>query len=469
MTTRILIVDDEAKMLALLKRTIVAEMSDVEIVTADNGPLALEMVAQQSFDIALIDIRMPAMDGLDLLERLRKHDRLLTVIMMTAYGSVDTAVAAIKKGAYDFITKPFDKDTLLLLLQKAAERGKLLRENLNLRERISDTERFQNFIGVSARMQKIYETIQMISHTDVTVLISGESGTGKYLAALAIHAMSARGRKPFVRVNCPAIPEQILESELFGYRKGAFTHATADKQGMFQAAEGGTIYLDEIGDIALPVQTKLLLAIEDKEIKPLGHPRSLVVDARVVASTNCDLKARVADRRFREDLYYRLNVVNLHMPALRERIEDLPLLVDHFLTECCRAYQRPKKQISPELMQRFQTHLWEGNVRELENVIKRAVVMSPGDTVYPEDIGWGASAPLAAGAPNDTGIMPYHEAKKTHFAAFNRDYITRALRASSGNVSQAARMAGLERQSLQQMMKRCGIRSEDFRNPNPPS
>jgi DNA-binding NtrC family response regulator len=276
--------------------------------------------------------------------------------------------------------------------------------------------------------------------------------------------MSSRCRRPFVRVNCPAIPEQILESELFGYRKGAFTHATGDKKGMFQAAEGGTIYLDEIGDISLPVQTKLLLAIEDKEIKPLGDPRSQVVDVRVIASTNCDLKARVAERQFREDLYYRLNVVNLRMPTLRERIEDLPLLINHFLAEACRAYDRSPKQVSPELMQRFLDHPWEGNVRELENVIKRAVVMSPGDIVHPEDIGWGPSTPVATGFTSGPDLAPYHEMKKTVLTSFNRDYVSQALRASGGNVTQAAKMAGLERQSLQQIMKRYGIRSDDFRN-----
>ena len=466
MTTRILIVDDEARMLDMLRRTIAGELPDLEIVTAGSGAQALEKVAHRSFDIALVDIRMPGMDGLALLERLRTHDRLLTVIMMTAYGAVDVAVAAIKKGAYDFITKPFDRDALVLLLEKAAERGRLLRENLNLRARIADTERFQNFIGTSGRMQKIYETIQMISRTDVTVLITGESGTGKNLAAMAIHAMSPQHQKPFVRVNCPAIPEQILESELFGYRRGAFTHATADKQGQFQAADGGTIYLDEIGDIPLAVQTKLLLAIEDKEIKPLGDPKSIVVDVRVVASTNCDLRAKVEARQFREDLFYRLNVVNLRMPPLRERMEDLPLLTDHFLSEYCRAYDRPRKQIGPELMQRFLTHPWEGNVRELENVIKRAVVMAPGDTVQAEDIGWAPSAaPPPQTAGPDAEVQPYQEAKRQVLTAFNRDYVARALTASGGNVTQAAQMAGLERQSLQQIMKRCGMRSEDFRPP----
>ncbi|WP_319522612.1 sigma-54 dependent transcriptional regulator [uncultured Desulfosarcina sp.] len=461
MTTRILIVDDELKMLAMLQRTIAGELPNVEIETASSGEEALEQVAHHSFDVALVDIRMPTMDGLCLLERLKERDRMLTVIMMTAFGAVDVAVAAIKKGAYDFITKPFDRDALVLLIQKAAERGRLLRENLDLRERIADTERFENFIGTSARMQKIYETIQMISRTDVTVLITGESGTGKNLAAMAIHAMSPRCRKPFVRVNCPAIPEQILESELFGYRKGAFTHASQDKKGMFQAADGGTIYLDEIGDISLPVQTKLLLAIEDKEIKPLGDPKNLVVDVRVIASTNCDLKVKVGARQFREDLYYRLNVVNLKMPPLRERREDLPLLIDHFLSESCRLYQRPKKQFAPQLMQRFLSHPWEGNVRELENVIKRAVVMAPGDTVYAEDIGWTPSGPTL---PAARGLAPYKEAKKQVLAAFDRDYASQALQASGGNVTQAAQMAGIERQSLQQIMKRCGIKSDEFRN-----
>ena len=463
MTLRILIVDDELKMLAMLQRTIAGELPEVDIVTASGGLQALELAAHQPFDIALVDIRMPGMDGLSLLERLTEHDRLLTVIMMTAYGAVDVAVAAIKKGAYDFITKPFDKDALVLLLQKAAERGRLLRENLNLRERIADTQRFENFIGTSPQMQKIYETIQMISRTDVTVLITGESGTGKNLAAMAIHAMSPQCRQPFVRVNCPTIPEQILESELFGYRKGAFTHATGDKQGVFQAADGGTIYLDEIGDIPLAVQTKLLLAIEDKEIKPLGDPKTIVINVRVVASTNCDLKAKVEARQFREDLYYRLNVVNLRMPALRERMEDLPLLIDHFLSECCRAYDRAKKQIAPELMQRLLAHPWEGNVRELENVIKRAVVMAPGDTVHAEDIGWARSGPMPPAVVNEAVPAPYLDAKKAVLAAFNRDYVARILQATGGNVTQAAQMAGLERQSLQQIMKRCGIKSEDFR------
>ena len=312
-------------------------------------------------------------------------------------------------------------------------------------------------------MQKIYTTIQMISGTDVTVLITGESGTGKNLAAKAIHAMSAQSQKPFLRVNCPAIPEQILESELFGYRKGAFTHASQDKKGMFQAADGGTIYLDEIGDISLSVQTKLLLSIEDKEIKPLGDPKSLVVNVRVVASTNCDLKAKVDARQFREDLYYRLNVVNLRMPPLRERREDLPLLIDHFLSESCRLYDRPKKQIAPELVQRLLAHPWEGNVRELENVIKRAVVMAPGDTVHAEDIGWAPIGPMLPTGLTNPGLAPYQEAKKQVLAAFNRGYVSQALRASGGNVTQAAQMAGLERQGLQQIMKRCGIKSDTFR------
>lgn len=286
MTTRLLIVDDEARMLAMLRRTIAGERPDFEIVTAAGGTEAIEAAAARPFDLALVDIRMHGMDGLELMARLQARDPLLTVILMTAYGTVEVAVAAIKQGAYDFITKPFDREALVLLLAKAAERGRLLRENRRLRARVADTERFENFIGTSGRMQRIYETIQTISRTDVTVLITGASGTGKNLAAMAIHAKSPRHARPFVRVNCPAIPESILESELFGYRRGAFTHAAADKQGQFQAAEGGTIYLDEIGDIPLSVQTKLLLAIEDKEIKPLGDPQSRVVDVRVIASTN---------------------------------------------------------------------------------------------------------------------------------------------------------------------------------------
>ncbi len=343
---RILIVDDETDMLRLLSRVVGADIS-CEIETVSNAVDALEIFRQRCFDLALVDIRMPGMDGIQLLEQLHLSDPGLTIIMMTAYGAIEIAVDSIKKGAYDFITKPFEQIDLVRLLQKGIERSFLLRENQQLQQRIRRQETFQNFVGTSTPMQKLYDTLQMVSRTDVTVLITGESGTGKNLAARAIHALSSRAGFPYVHVNCPTVPENILESELFGYKKGAFTHATQDKKGLFEEADSGTICLDEIGDIPLSVQTKLLQVLEDKQIKPLGQTKSVQVNVRLIASTNRDLKARLASREFREDLYYRLNVVNLHMPTLRDRREDVPLLVHHFLGRFAAEFNLPLKIVSP--------------------------------------------------------------------------------------------------------------------------
>ncbi|MBW1740531.1 MAG: sigma-54-dependent Fis family transcriptional regulator [Deltaproteobacteria bacterium] len=462
MKAKLLVVDDEADMLNLLKRSI-GEDLDCHVETALSGEEAFRLIERKPFDLALVDIRMPGMDGIELLERIKQVDPWLTVVMMTAYGVIEVAVESIKKGAYDFITKPFDQDDLIRVLRKALERSRLLRENLNLRKRIKEEDTFQNFIGVSPRMQKVYDTIQMLSKTDVTVLITGESGTGKNLAAKAIHALSHRSAKPYVRVSCPTLPENILESELFGYKKGAFTHATQDKKGLFEEAHGGTIYLDEIGDISPSIQTKLLQVLEDKEMKPLGQTKTICVDVRVIASTNSDLRSKMDTREFREDLFYRLNVVNVEMPPLRERKEDIPLLVHHFLDKYCTKFNRKKKQISSDLMQLFLERNWEGNVRELKNTIKGAVVMAPEDWIRIEDIGWHRFTESQTSPTDELSALPYREAKQRVLKRFNVNYISNALRQTSGNVTKAAQQCGLERQSLQQIMKKCGIKSIDFR------
>jgi DNA-binding NtrC family response regulator len=303
----------------------------------------------------------------------------------------------------------------------------------------------------------------MISKTDVTVLITGESGTGKNLAARAIHDLSPRSTKPFVRVNCPTIPENILESELFGYKKGAFTHATQDKQGLFQEARGGTIFFDEIGDIAPSLQTKLLQALEDKEIKPLGQNKTVHVDVRVVASTNGDLRAKIEAKEFREDLFYRLNVVDIQMPPLRERREDITLLVGYFLDKYCAKFNLGMKRISPDLMNMLRNHPWEGNVRELANTIERGVIMAPSEWIQADDIGWNRS-PLRSRLEGDQMFeLPYREAKQQVMEQFNVRYINHILQQNGGNVTQAARHCGLERQSLQQIIKKCGVDPNDFR------
>ena len=345
MKTRILLVDDEIDMLKLLERSILKEI-DCEVETAGRGREALDKINARTFDLVLLDMRMPGIDGMAVLEKIKTVDPWLTVVMMTAYGAIEVAVEAIKKGAYDFITKPFDLEEILRLIGKALEHASLVRENLKLRERIDKEDALKKFVGSSPAMQKIYNTIRMISQTDVTVLITGESGTGKNLAAKAIHALSPRKNRPFVRVSCPTVPENILESELFGYAKGAFTNAAQNRKGLFEEADGGTIFLDEIGDISPSIQTKLLQVLEEKEFKPLGQNKTIRSDVRVITATNRNLKKRLQEKKFRQDLYYRLCVVDVNMPPLKDRKEDIPVLAEFFLKKYCTRFEREQKQIS---------------------------------------------------------------------------------------------------------------------------
>ena len=459
---RLLIVDDEPDMLRLLTRSVGQDL-DCEVITAGNGRDALACFEAQPFDLALLDIRMPGMDGLQLLEEIQARRPGFTVVMMTAFGAIEVAVNAIRKGAYDFITKPFDHDELVHHLQNALERGRLLNENRALKARVSGAEAFQGLVGASPAMQAVFDRLAMLGKSDITVLITGASGTGKNLAARALHDLSSRREGPFVRVSCPTVPENILESELFGYAKGAFTHAITDRRGLFQEADGGTLFLDEIGDISPAIQAKLLQVLEDKEFRPLGRNRSVRVDVRVVAATNSDLKSRMQSGDFREDLYYRLCVVEVRMPPLSERLEDIPLLVDHFLTRHNPGAGQPPKRLSPALLGQFVNHPWPGNVRELENIVRRGVVMSGGEEVTPEAIGWQASACVANLDTDDLSAVPYREAKEDILSQFNRRYIHEALEKTAGNVTQAARRSQIERQSFQQIMRKYDIRSESFR------
>jgi DNA-binding NtrC family response regulator len=323
---------------------------------------------------------------------------------------------------------------------------------------------FQDLVGKSAVMQRLYETIQMAAKTELTVLITGESGTGKDLSARAVHALSVRSRGPFVAVNCPTVPENILESELFGYRKGAFTHATENRSGLFQEAHGGTIFLDEIGDISPSIQTKLLRVLQEKEIKPLGDTRSIVVDVRIVASTNQDLRAKIDAGQFREDFFYRLNVLPIRQPSLREHREDIPLIATYLLEKHCTLMHRPLKRISPELMNLFMGLEWRGNVRELENLIMRGISFSAGADIRVEDVGWSTGEASQHADRLDFGGLGYKQAKQQYLEKFNQDYLGDLLASCKGNVSQAARMCGLERQALQQIMRRYGIRADEYRN-----
>jgi len=462
MARSILVVDDEIDMQQLLKRSLEPDL-DCRVETASSGEMALQMLEKSRFDLVLADIKMPGMDGLELLELIKRETPDVTVVMMTAFGSIDTAVKAMKNGAYDFIAKPFDHDALVLRLEKALERSTLLRENLRLQKECWDIHVFQDLVGKSTRMKKVYETIQTVAKTDLTVLITGETGTGKDLTARAVHAMSNRSRGPFVAVNCPTVPENILESELFGYKKGAFTHATQNRTGLFQEAQNGTIFLDEIGDISPTVQTKLLRVLQEKEIKPLGDTRSIQVDVRIIASSNRNLTEKILKNQFREDFYYRLNVLSIELPALRDHPEDIPLIANHLLKKHCAKLDKPLKILSPELMKLFLKRSWNGNVREMENVIIHGILFSITDEITPRDIDFNEILPEDPRMEHPFQQLPYKEAKKQTLQQFNAGYIGNLLAASNGNVTQAARSCGLERQVLQQIMRRYGIKADPFR------
>ena len=463
MNKKILIVDDEFDMLQLLKRSLEPDL-DCRIDTASSGKDALELISQQAFDLVLADIKMPEMNGLELLERIKQNYPDLTVVMMTAFGGVETAVQAMRNGAYDFVTKPFDHETIMVRLEKALERSRLLKENFRLQMECQDRDIFQNLVGNSTVMNRLYETIQTVAKTDLTVLITGESGTGKELAARAVHNLSNRGQTSLVAVNCPTLPENILESELFGYKKGAFTQATENKIGLFQEAHQGSIFLDEIGDISPTIQTKLLRVLQEKEIKPLGDTKSIVVDVRVIASTNQNLEEKMKTGEFREDFFYRLNVLPIKLPSLREHPEDIPMIANHLLEKHCEKMNKPLKKMSAELMGVFTNRTWEGNVRELENVIIQGILFSTTGEINPRDMDLSRTKKSKHGPSGSFQNIPYKAAKEETLKQFNHNYIGHLLEAHNGNVTQAARQCGLERQALQQIMRRYNVQPDDYRS-----
>jgi len=462
MKRSILIVDDEMDMLQLLKRSLEPDLN-CTVETALSGEQTLQLLERKMFDLVLADIKMPGMNGLELLELIKRENPDLTVVMMTGHGDIEMAVEAMKSGAYDFITKPFDHDALVLRLEKALERSSLLMENIRLQKECHESDAFQNLVGKSSKMQRVYETIQMVAKTDLTVLITGESGTGKDLSARAIHALSNRRSGPFISVNCPTVPENILESELFGYKKGAFTHATQNKTGLFQAAHRGTIFLDEIGDISPTIQTKLLRVLQEKEIKPLGDTKTFEVDVRIISSTNRNLKKKIKNTEFRQDFFYRLNVLPLELPPLRERREDIPLIANHLLEKHNRKLEKSVNKISTELMEIFMQQTWEGNVREMENVIMQGILFSNTDEITPRDVGFKKNTKNNSFTGQTFQDASYKDAKEQVLKQFNANFIGNLLTTSEGNVTQAARLCGLERQALQQIMRRYGIKAEPFR------
>jgi len=463
MSERLLIVDDEADMLEGLKRLLPFQMKGVIILTAANGQEALRMARQAPVDLVLLDIRMPDISGLELLEVLLKEDPWLTIIMMTAFGSIELAVEAVKKGAYDFITKPFEKESLLRTLKKGLERNRLVRENLNLRQRISDDRGFHGLVGQSQPLRRVFDSIQAIARTDYTVLIRGESGTGKELIARAVHDLGKRKNGPFIAVNCPAIPEHLLESELFGYRKGAFTGAERDHVGLFEEADGGTLFLDEVGDIPVSVQTKLLRAIQEQEIKPLGAPGARKVDVRTIAATNQNLEEKIKGKSFREDLYYRLNVVSVHAPSLRTISKDIPQLANHFARVASLEMGISPRRFTPDALEVLMRRDWPGNVRELQNAVRRTVVFSAGSVIRSHDIRAldnqpGGDPSVDPEMESSDLVETYKQAKDRLVNRFTHDYIKNLLAKTGGNITKAAELSGLGRASLWKIMNRLGIR-----------
>lgn len=462
--TKILIVDDEPDMLTFLAKML-AKKGNYTVASAASGEEALQALQVDPPDAILTDIKMPGMDGLVFLRQVLTLQPIMTIVLMTGHGTIAMAVQALKDGAYDFVEKPFDNERILRVMGRAVERTRLLRENALLQHQLADRVGNHGFIGCSPRLQQTIELLQRIAQSNVTVLIRGESGTGKELAARALHAMSPRGGRPMVTVNCPALPEHILESELFGYRKGAFTGADRDKTGVFVEADGSTILLDEIADIPVSIQTKLLRVLQEKEVQPLGQNRSFLVDVRVIASTNQDLEAKIRQGTFREDLFYRLNVMTVTMPSLNAMSGDIPLLAQYFLERFSREYGREGLEFSAAALQALMQYRWPGNVRELQNTINRAVLLCTRSMIEAEDL-WGEGGGAAAGAGSTAFAivaaeslhhLPYQQAKMQLLEQFNSTYLTNALQRSGGNITAAARACGMERQAFQRLLRRYPI------------
>ncbi len=465
MTTnpRVLIVDDQPDFAKGLARLLSPKLPHATLAYALSAEAALEDLASTPCDVVVTDLRMPGLSGIDLIPRALDLQPSLGIVLLTAHGDIDSAVLALKAGAYDFLTKPVDSDHLARVIANGLERAQLIRENRRLRAAVAACGITEGLLGDSAVMRQVKEHIAAIAASDYTVLLRGESGTGKELAARAIHALSRRADKPFLAVNCPAIPDQLLESELFGHVRGAFSGAERDRRGLFVAAHEGVLFLDEIGDLPLGLQAKLLRVLQDGEVRPLGSAKSIRVDVRILAATNQDLEAKIAAKAFREDLYYRLNVLTVRLPPLRERREDIPLLATAFLERTCREMGIGDKVFTPEALAALTSYHWPGNVRELLNLVRRLTVFSSGDVITASAVDKAQIDTTPKEAPDPATPTSYHEAKAQVLEAFTRRYVEHLLTQTRGNISEAARLSGLERMSLQKILKRLGMAADQFR------
>jgi DNA-binding NtrC family response regulator len=441
-----LVIDDDLEMCELLSDVLKAE--GFSTLTISESLEASKILKKEEFDVILTDLKMKGLKGLDLLEEAKRVASLTPVIIITAFGTIESAIQAMKMGAYDYITKPFQTDEIVLTVKKALENRLLKKEVVRLKKEVESRYQFHSLIGKSPPMQKLYELIERISDSTSNVLITGESGTGKELAAKAIHYNGIRREGPFIPVNCAAIPETLLESELFGYKKGAFTDAKTDKKGLMAEAAEGTIFLDEITEISLMLQAKLLRVIEEREIRPLGDTNSYLIDVRIISASNRDMKDLIHQGRFREDLYYRLKVIDIELPPLRERREDIPRLVEHFINRFGNETKRRISGASEEALRILIKYSWPGNVRELENIIQRAMVLCQHEVILPEDL---PSSMLRE--PNAESLLEKGLHKKYTMDQLEKEYIKKVLIEVGGNKSKAAEMLGLDRKTLYKKIK----------------
>ena len=445
---RILIIDDEGEMRELLAK--VLEKNGYQVTAAADGGHALDLLEKEPMDLVVTDVRMPGMDGMEALKAIKELNPDTGVIVMTAFGSIDQAVQAVKEGAHDYISKPFKIDEMLLTIRNALEERRLRREVTALRHELRTRYHFENLIGKSRAMQEVFRLIEQVAGSRSTVMIYGKSGTGKELVARAIHYNSLRSTKAFVPVNCAAIPSELLESELFGHEKGAFTGAIATKVGKFELANGGTLFLDEVGSMRLDLQAKILRALQEREIERVGGIRTIKIDVRVLAATNRDLKKAVEEGTFRDDLYYRLTVVDITLPDLKDRQEDIPLLANHFAQRFAQESNPNIREISKEAMGILLSYPWPGNVRELENVIERAVTLGRGPAILASNL-----PPHLPGSAGPVERALTHEAS---LEELERDYIQAILRRTKGHQIRAASILGIDRRTLYRKIRRYGIK-----------